>query len=259
MIIVVLSVLLLACAVLTQRMLRYRRLMKGAQHRYPGRIPQVEPGQFHPRLVDDDFGATPAAEVVFIGGSEGTIASVSDREAWILCVLAKDSPSIFEFGTASGRTTYLLARNQPEAGRVVTITLAPDAHESYKPGAGDTAASAAFALKESAFTRFRYTGTPVEARIEQLYGDSKAFDEHAHRQAYDLIFIDGAHSESYVLSDTEKALAMIRPGGIIVWHDYRFPDQPETMGVCAVLDRLLACLPLQRLTGTSFVVCRAPA
>ena len=120
---VVIVVLALACVHLARRMIHFKRRAKKARDEYPGRIPLVSPADFHPRFVDDAFGATPNAEVSFIGTSEGTVASVSDREAWILSVLAKDSPRIFEFGTASGRTTYLLARNQPADGHVVTLTL----------------------------------------------------------------------------------------------------------------------------------------
>ncbi len=36
----------------------------------------------------------------------------------------------------------------------------------------------------------------------------------------DLIFIDGDHSEAGVLYDTELARRIVRPGGIICWHDY---------------------------------------
>ena len=35
----------------------------------------------------------------------------------------------------------------------------------------------------------------------------------------DLIFVDGAHSYEYVKNDTVKGLEMLRPGGIIAWHD----------------------------------------
>jgi len=36
----------------------------------------------------------------------------------------------------------------------------------------------------------------------------------------EAVFIDGDHGRQAVLHDTELALALTRPGGIIVWHDY---------------------------------------
>jgi predicted O-methyltransferase YrrM len=36
----------------------------------------------------------------------------------------------------------------------------------------------------------------------------------------DFIFVDGEHSKNYLLNDSEIALSVVKPGGIIVWHDY---------------------------------------
>jgi predicted O-methyltransferase YrrM len=36
----------------------------------------------------------------------------------------------------------------------------------------------------------------------------------------DVIFIDGDHSAEVVMHDTALARAIVRPGGIIIWHDY---------------------------------------
>jgi predicted O-methyltransferase YrrM len=48
---------------------------------------------------------------------------------------------------------------------------------------------------------------------------------------FDLAFIDGDHTEPYVRSDTENVLTVIRPGGVVVWHDY------ERRAVSTVLDK----------------------
>ena len=42
----------------------------------------------------------------------------SDYEGWILAVLSKNSNKIFEFGTCSGKTTYLMALNSPENAKI---------------------------------------------------------------------------------------------------------------------------------------------
>ena len=47
----------------------------------------------------------------------------SDYEGWILATLSKISSRIFEFGTCSGKTTYLMALNSPENSKIHTITL----------------------------------------------------------------------------------------------------------------------------------------
>jgi predicted O-methyltransferase YrrM len=37
----------------------------------------------------------------------------------------------------------------------------------------------------------------------------------------DAVFIDGDHGRAAVLHDTTLARALVRPGGIIIWHDYQ--------------------------------------
>jgi hypothetical protein len=67
----------------------------------------------------------------------------------------------------------------------------------------------------------------------------------------DLIFIDGSHAHSYVESDTKKALRMIKPGGIIFWHDYRGSNRAP--GVFETLNAFSKTLKLVHIAGTSLV------
>ena len=48
---------------------------------------------------------------------------ISDYETWILAIMAKISFSIFEFGTCSGKTSYIMALNSPTDAKIETITL----------------------------------------------------------------------------------------------------------------------------------------
>jgi predicted O-methyltransferase YrrM len=50
----------------------------------------------------------------------------------------------------------------------------------------------------------------------------------------DVVFIDGDHSTSVVLHDSMLARDLVRPGGLIIWHDYT----NSTVEVTAVLDQL---------------------
>jgi predicted O-methyltransferase YrrM len=51
----------------------------------------------------------------------------------------------------------------------------------------------------------------------------------------DAAFIDGDHSREAVMHDSFLARALVRPGGIIVWHDYH---ELGTVDVKAVLDEM---------------------
>jgi len=202
------------------------------------------------------LGYSRETEVALIGDTGGT-ATTSETEAWILCVLARKARRIFEFGTCTGRTAYLLARNAPADAEVVTITLSPESVDQYDADANDSASArwAEIAAAESAYSKFYYENTDVAGRITQLIGDSKAFDEAPYAGTCDLIFIDGSHAYSYVKSDSEKALRMVRPGGYVVWHDF----SPSCPGVWRYLNELGRDNSLIHLRGTRLVVLRTPA
>ena len=54
------------------------------------------------------------------------VGMTSDYEAWIISVLSKKSNNIFEFGTCSGKTTYLMALNSNKDAKITSLTLGPD-------------------------------------------------------------------------------------------------------------------------------------
>lgn len=71
----------------------------------------------------------------------------------------------------------------------------------------------------------------------------------------DVVFIDGDHGWRGVLNDTFLAKQVVRPGGLIVWHDY------HDMGNVDVRDVLLALsseMLIHHLAGTWFAIHRAP-
>lgn len=248
-------ILLVALFFITQYALKYRYRVKGRP--LVGRLPirQGTPEEIDPRFVQGDFGTTPAAEVTFVGAL-GSKASTSDREAWILAVLSKKARRIFEFGTCTGRTTYLMARNAPDDAWIETITLDPSTLGEYKRNGADPDASKweKIALAESLNTRFYYEDTPIAHKVRQHFGDSMAFDATPLAGTCDLVFVDGSHAYSYVLSDSRKALAMVAPGGVVAWHDY----SRRCPGVYKALNELSKELPLLHIEGTTLVVHRSP-
>ncbi len=232
---------------------REDRKKRGVLRPWPVR--QVDIDGFDERFRPTEFGPPPQTEIRFVAGFR-VDGGINDFETWILCTLAKSARRIFEFGTCTGKTTYLLAANAPADARITTLTLAPDQKDSYRLGGGDDREATAAALAESAYTSFYYSGHAEAERIEQLFGDSKAFDETPHLAQYDLIFIDGSHARSYVESDTAKALRMVKPGGVIMWHDYHGPRRAR--GVFDTLNELTRQLDLVHIKGTSIVAYRHP-
>lgn len=243
-----------AFLLVTTLFLLHAVLRKNARKRQRGilrawKIPKVDLAKIDPIFCRDGKGPHHETEVCFLGRG-----NTSDTESWILAALSKKASRMFEFGTLDGHTAYLWARNSPADAVVVTLTLGPQQHELYKAEKGDAAQAARSALEESRSGGFLYSGTAAEEKIIQLYGDSKDFDESPFAQSCDLIFVDGSHAYSYVKSDSHKALRMIRPGGLILWHDYRGPG--EIPGVYKALGELARGLPLVHVAGTTLVAYR---
>ena len=216
----------------------------------PTGVPDIDPV-----FATTPYGPSHASESLLVGAF-GTTSTTSLDEAWILAGLAKSARTIFEFGTCSGRTTYILARSAPDDAVIGTLTLAPAGVDAYQedPGDPDSAKWRTIAEAESAYSSFYYTGTEVESKIRQYFGDSKSFNEDEWLSRCDLIFIDGSHAYSYVKNDSEMALRMLKPNGVIVWHDF----SPLCPGVWSYLGKLGRKLPIRHLAPTRLAIYRSP-
>ena len=74
--------------------------------------------------------------------------------------------------------------------------------------------------------------------------------------ACDAVFIDGDHSRAAVEHDTAMARQIVRPGGIIIWHDYH---DLGTVDVRDVLDEMHdAGSPIQHVADTWIAFERIP-
>lgn len=144
--------------------------------------------------------------------------NITPFELLSIAAILKDSAcnTVFEIGTYDGRTTRALALNLlNEQGKVFTLNLPPSTEEvSLETSKVD------IALSGKVHSGERFLNTEQKKQIVQLWGDSAVFDFAKYHNGIDLIFIDGAHSEKYVETDTRNAMLMIKKaGGIIIWHD----------------------------------------
>lgn len=73
-----------------------------------------------------------------------------------------------------------------------------------------------------------YREAGYAARVTQIYADSVTWDGSSFEDGFfDSVFIDGGHKPEVVLSDTAKAIRLLRSGGLCLWHDF-CPD-PEAI------------------------------
>ena len=143
---------------------------------------------------------------------------VDDYQRLVIAALVKGlgCRTFFEIGTNRGRTTWTVARNNPDVS-LYTLDAPPGLERSETRFTLDRDDQIAF-RDESCGEAFR--GTPEAARITQLWGDSARFDYSAYRGQIDFIYIDAAHTYEYVMSDSANALEMVSPTGVIAWDDY---------------------------------------
>jgi len=152
-------------------------------------------------------------------------ASISLVEAAALSALIHkiNAKRIFEFGTYKGVSTTQLALNLPHDGMVFSLDL-PEDHPAYSLAIPKVAEQQIAAEKGKGILIPHDLG----GKVTFLRADSAKFDTAPYLESMDLIFVDGAHSYEYVKNDTVKGLEMLRPGGIIAWHDCT-PSHPDVV------------------------------
>lgn len=154
----------------------------------------------------------------------------------------------FEIGTFDGRTALNMAGNTPDDAVIYTLDLP---REQIDSTIFTLDPLEIFAVnKETSGARYR--GTTLERKIQQLYGDSAAFDYTPYQGKIDFVFVDGSHTYEYVLSDSRNAITLLRNGkGAILWHDY-----PTTSSVLKAINYLQASDPrfadIRYIKGTRF-------
>jgi hypothetical protein len=198
------------------------------------------------------------AVVPEIAGITWTMVGIGwSGEAPYLCsaLVAIGGRVVLEIGTCYGRTTVQLAANAPPGGKVYTVDLPPT--DSPALAGAYSASDLELVAKNGAGEIGRlYKGTPYADRVVQLLGDSATLDYPSllDGQPVDLAFIDGGHIYEQVRADTERVLPLMRPGGVVFWHDY----QPGCPGVCDYLHELAREHPIKNVHGTELAVLRLP-
>ena len=138
---------------------------------------------------------------------------------------AADVKSMLEIGCRDGRTARVLLHNVPSLHRYVGV----DVPMSYEP-----------ALSHQRSEMVPDPGGLVvdDARFELVIRERGSLDltPRDFHERFDAAFIDGDHSEAAVYSDSWLAATVVRPGGLIIWHDYF----NGAVGVTTALNRLAA-------------------
>lgn len=123
-----------------------------------------------------------------------------------------EGKDVLEIGSFCGRSTVCMAR---KANRV----------ECIDPFDGRATPEVGSTLDRFRKNVERYG---VKAKVVEHIGTTGQVSPRWNGQTFDLVFVDGDHSYESVRADIEFASKVIRPGGVIAFHDFRqFPGQHD--------------------------------
>ena len=190
-------------------------------------ITTIRPRQIF-RLVEDKY---PDINVeLTITMPPSGIGSLLTLESSLLVALTKiiDAKHIFEIGTFTGNTSLLLATNTPRDAIITTLDLPSEEIELYeeeKLNLSDANQNDQYlrqVFKNKGAFYINRASSDVQAKIKVIHQNSHDFEPLANGlcATQDIVFVDGGHDYATIKNDTEKALQLLKPNGIIVWHDY---------------------------------------
>ena len=185
-----------------------------------------------------------------VAPSNNIVGMTSDYEAWIISSFSKISKKIFEFGTCSGKTTYLMGLNSSDDTKIVSITLHPNDLDNIKKKDKDNKVSFRNIIQESVYEKFLFSEKEVEKKIKIIFQNSLNLEHHEYKKQMDLIFIDGGHTYSVVKSDSEKSFEMLNSNGIILWHDY-VPGKKSAKDVVKYINEISKKKKIYKIKNTS--------
>jgi predicted O-methyltransferase YrrM len=155
---------------------------------------------------------------------------------------------ILEIGTFNGLTTLQMALNAPSDCRTYTLDLAPGTQSVLPTREVDHAATSK-ALSLFGTEKGSYFSSRSDLNITQLFGDAATFDYAAVIDGpVDLVLIDAAKDYEHLRVDTENALRMLAPGGLVLWSNYGDVDCSD---VTRFLLDLSQRIPLHHIVGTT--------
>jgi hypothetical protein len=138
------------------------------------------------------------------------------------------SPSLFEIGTHRGAGICHFHEMAPDL-EIHSLNVLPE-QLAHSPRLMSSEILPPGEIGRYALER----GIP----FTQHLSDSRTFDWEglAQTQTFDIVFIDGSHEQFSVMADTLNALRILRPDGMLIWHDYKAIDEPGRQVFATVND-----------------------
>jgi predicted O-methyltransferase YrrM len=141
-------------------------------------------------------------------GLPQTYLNRGELEIIVALVISVTPQIMVEIGLAEGRTAKAILRATPTLARYIGVDTTPDyrpklcsqwTERSIEPGY--------LAIDDPRFERMLLPRGSLDLVADDF-------------PPIDAVFVDGDHSSEVVRHDSDLARAIVRPGGIIIWHDY---------------------------------------
>jgi predicted O-methyltransferase YrrM len=179
---------------------------------------------------------------------EGIPGWLTEDEAITLYELARqlppNSPVAVEIGSWQGKSSLVLSKGLKGKTKPVLYCIDPfngDAGASDRVIYSRALSTMNKTLKEAFLDNMRRHG--VLDVVRPLEGYSFEFVKDF-KDPIDLLFIDGNHEFDAVLQDYEQWSPLLRPGGIIAFHDVVMEDNPDPEGPVKVAKQHILDNPL---------------
>jgi predicted O-methyltransferase YrrM len=183
----------------TSSMLHLYELLDAVHH---AGLPGIDLGELsalvrRPARAADRVVLNPAPRGAGSGSASEMMALATLAAAW-------GPAHVLEFGTNDGASTWHLWANSPPDCRLTTLDL-----------------PAGTKVEGSSDSDLQGIGSrpylPDDPRVRLVEIDSRAWEPDT--PGVDFCFIDAGHTYECVKNDTEKALKVLAPGGLLLWHD----------------------------------------
>lgn len=119
-----------------------------------------------------------------------------------------DNPVVVNIGAGAGTSGMTFMESRPDL-KLFTI----DVNNHDNPYGG--------LMNER--NAFEWSGFAGDKRHTQIHNDSKKVGKTWRRGAVDCVFVDGDHTDAGVVGDIEAWKKHVKPGGVMIFHDYFSP------------------------------------
>lgn len=156
------------------------------------------------------------------GDKEITASQIPAEATGLIEILRRDPPrTVLEIGTLNGGTLFLWAQAAAPDALLISIDLFGSALGTRSPQGIVLRSFARHGQRIELLFRTDSHDPRTRARVERLLGT----------RPVDFLFIDGDHSYDGVRADFELYAPLVRPGGLVAFHDVSPTPEPRTVDV----------------------------